>query len=775
MGKLNATTNNARRHAAALRDKIALNRRELLIGGGIGAGLLIGYAVWPRAWRSNLNAAEGETIFNPFLKIGDDGKITVIVPQTEYGQGVTTALPQILADELGADWRTIAVSPAPIHPAYANRLLVNEDAELVTPRAYVPTFVSKARQWMIDQDARRDAVMLTGGSTSIRAFEEDFREAGAAARALLQMAAAARFKAKAPDVTWDTLRAEGGFIYGPNGMSARFADLAAEAASYDPPSEIPHRNPGERGLYGKDLPRLDTPSKVDGSPIFAGDIRLPGLIYASVRQGPLGRNHITAMDRNAGKAVKGVLHIIEEADWVAVTASSWWAADKALNLLAPTFETKGAAADSVAIERGLKTALSESGTRIDEVGDIDGAFTNRPLVSSTYEVAPALHASMETRTATARVQDGRLQLWVASQAPSLCRSAVANAIGYSDDDITLFPMMAGGHHGIGFEHDVAVQAAKIAVKVGKPVQLIWSRAEEILQDRPRGPARAKMTATLDTAYNIFGLKADIAAPPTYHEWTDRIYEDAAPQDALQSAAGKSDAHAVRGAIPLYAIPHRAVDYHSADIPLPTGHWRGQADSYTCFFTECFVDEMAAKSGLDPMGYRLQMLVNQTEMARCLTQSTMLGEWEGGTRGTGQGIACHAMRGSYIAVTVTAHPTERGLRVRRIAAAVDVGRVVNPTLVQQQIEGGLIFGLAAALGSTTGYTKGLANVRTLGGLRLPKLAQSPEIIVEIIQSDRAPGGVSELAVPPVAPALANAYFSATGQRMRRLPFSLTPIT
>lgn len=677
-----------------------VDRRTVLIGGGSGAGLLVGYALWPRPLRA---ATSGETVFNPFVRIGQNGIVTVIVPQTEYGQGVTTALPQILADELGADWRKVTIAPAPIHAAYANPLA-------------------------------RGAVMLTGGSTSIRAFDLPYRQAGAAARALLQMTAAKRFGVK----DWDKLRVEDGFVHGPQGMRLEFGDLANEAAGFDLPAEPRLRKPGSGQLVGKALPRLDTPAKVDGSAVYAGDVRLPGLIYASVRQGVAGRN------RNAAQAVRGVLDIVEEKDWVAVTGTSWWAANKGLEALAPALETHSVT-DGATMEAALSAALASPGSRIHHVGNIDAALGLNPQISATYEVAPALHGSLETRTATARLRDGQLDLWVATQAPGGCRAAVARATGLAAEKVTLIPTMAGGHHGIGFDHDAAVQAAILAIKLQKPVQLIWSRAEEIAQDRPRAPARATMTATLDAAGNIQAFKADIAAPLAD---TDSISEP--------------NIQAVRGALPPYAVPHRAVDYHSADIALATGHWRGQADSYNCFFTECFVDEMAAHSALDPLDYRLLMLDQNPALARCLTTAARLGGWN---NGSGQGLACHAMRGSFIAVMVTAEPTPYGLRIERIAAAVDVGRVINPALVRQQIEGGLIFGLAAALGSTGA---------TLAALRLPRLAQTPELRIELLTSDRAPGGVSELGVPAVAPALANAYHSATGQRIRRLPFSLRPI-
>ena len=746
-----------------------LDRRQVLIGGGVGLGLLVGFALWPRDYPANVPVGKGEALFNPFVKIGKDGVVTVIVPQTEYGQGVTTALPQILADELGADWRTIAVSPAPIHPAYTNNLLVNEDAELVTPRALVPHWASHMRATIVSEMATRDATMLTGGSTSLRVFEARYREAGAAARILLQMTAADQW-----GVDWEECQTSKGFvIHGKERV--RFADIAESAAHQKLPSAIIYRAPGPDGLYGKEVPRLDAPAKVDGSAQFAADIRVPGMVYAAIRHGPLGETRLQSIDRIAAKKQRGVIDVIEAERWVAVLASNWWAANQALELLAPVFVNQGPLADSAAIAKGLKQALTQSGTRMAERGDVNGAFAGRPLVNATYEVAPALHAPLETRSATAVLERDHLRLWVATQAPAQCRLAVARATGIREADITLFPMLAGGSFGIGFEHDIAVEAAILTQKSGKPVQLIWSRAEEAMQDRPRAPARAKMTATLDTAFNIHGLRTAIAAPPTYHEWEGRVFDGKDAITAMQDGIGRDDAHATQGAMPLYAIPHVGVDYYSADVGLPTGHMRGQADGYSCFFTECFVDEMAAKSPMDPLSYRMQMLVDQPAMARCLTQAAMIGEWEGGAPGIGQGLACHAMRGSMIAVMISAQPTERGLRIERIAAAVDAGRVVNPSLVRQQIEGGLLFGLATALGGSSQYTKGIVDARDLASLRLPHLAQSPEIRVNLLPSNRAPGGISELGVPAVAPALANAYYKATGQRMRRLPFSLKPIT
>ncbi|WP_152998818.1 molybdopterin cofactor-binding domain-containing protein, partial [Sphingopyxis sp. H115] len=287
------------------------------------------------------------------------------------------------------------------------------------------------------------------------------------------------------------------------------------------------------------------------------------------------------------------------------------------------------------------------------------------------------------------------------------------------------------------------------------------------------PARAKLTATLNAAGGIDALVTRIAVPATSHEVRDRLFDNTPADVAQRAAAGRPDAVAVEGAASSYAIRHAAVDHCPADIGLPTGRWRGNADSYTAFFTECFVDEMAARAGTDALSYRMAMLGDAPLLARCLLTATSLGGWEGGLPGTAQGLACHSMRGSHIALMATARQSERGLQVEQLVAVVDAGRLVNPAIAHQQVEGGLIFGLAAAVGATTDYAGGVATARKLGQLGLPRLSQTPQILVEFVDSDREPGGLGEIGVPVVAPAIANAMFAATGRRIRRIPLSGHP--
>lgn len=759
-----------------IRDKVGKNRsrlphvsrRAVLVGATAAGGLALAWAVWPRSYAPNLTAAEDEHIFNAFLKIGEDGHVSVIVPQCEMGQGVTTLLPQIIADELGADWRTIAVETAPISPLYTNTLLVDEDSAVFMPRSLVPDAVADVRGWARREWAVRHAVMLTANSSSVRMFEGPCRDAAAQARALLMMAAAKRW-----DADWQDCDTQDGFVTF-KGKRLRFGDVAAVAATLEPPAEPVYRSNNADPLYGKDVTRLDLPAKVDGSANYAGDIRLPDMVFAAIRQGPFGATRLKSIDRKAGMKSPGLLHLVEHDRWIATVARNWWAANRALDHFAPVFETTGKPISSEGIDAALKAALKADGYRIRKDGDVADAMEGRTRVSAHYAVAPALHAPIETRTATAAVDGDRLRIWVATQAPAQCRDAVARAVGLPPGKVTLFPMMAGGSFDACLDHSVAVQAGIIARQIRRPVQLAWSRAEEIMRDIPRAPARAKMTATLNAAGGIDALVARIAVPSTNHEFRARLFDGTPADIAQRAAAGAPDAVAVEGALGSYAIRHFAVDHCPADIGLPTARWRGNADSYTAFFTECFIDEMAARAGSDALSYRMAMLGQAPLLARCLLTATNLAGWEGGLSGTAQGIACHSMRGSHIALVATARQSDGGLQVDQLVAVVDAGRLVNPAVARQQVEGGLIFGLAAAVGATTDYDGGLATARKLGQLGLPRLSQTPQILIEFVDSDRDPGGLGEIGVPVVAPAIANAMFAATGRRIRRIPLSADPV-
>jgi isoquinoline 1-oxidoreductase beta subunit len=745
-----------------------VSRRSLLVGATAAGGLALAWSVWPRDYQPNLTAAPDEHVFNAFLKIGDDGHISAIVPQCEMGQGVTTLLPQIMADELGADWRTIAVETAPISPLYTNTLLVDEDSATFTPRSGIPDFVADVRGWARREWAVRHAVMLTANSSSVRMFEEPCRAAAAQARALLMMAAARRW-----DADWEACDTQDGFVI-LGAKKLRFGELAAAAALLEPPAEPVYRASSPDPLYGKELTRLDLPAKVDGSANYAGDIRLPDMVFAAIRQGPLGATRLKSIDRKAGMKSPGLLNIVRHDRWIATVARNWWAANRALDAFAPVFETEGTPISSDRIDKALKAALKEDAWRIRSDGDVTEAMEGRTRVTAEYAVAPALHAPIETRTATAAPDGARLRVWVATQAPTQCRDAIARATGLAPASVTLFPMMAGGSFDACLDHNVAVQAAIVALQVNRPVQLAWSRAEEIMRVPPRAPARARMSATLNAAGGIDALVTRIAVPSTNHEVRDRLFDNTPPDVAQRAATGKADAAAVEGAASDYAIPHVAIDHCPADIGLPTARWRGNADSYTAFFTECFVDEMAARAGTDALSYRIAMLGNAPLLARCLLTATSLGGWEGGLSGTAQGLACHSMRGSHIALMATARQSEKGLQVEQLVAVVDAGRLVNPSIARQQIEGGLIFGLAAATGATTDYEGGLATARKLGQLGLPRLSQCPQILIEFVDSDRDPGGLGEIGVPVVAPAIANAMFAATGRRIRRIPLSPHPL-
>ncbi|MGH6787008.1 MAG: molybdopterin cofactor-binding domain-containing protein [Novosphingobium sp.] len=746
-----------------------LTRRGLLVGAAAGGALVVAWGLNPRRYPSPLRADPGETAVGAWLKLGDDGVVTVAVPQLEMGQGIATLIPQTIAHELGADWRRIAVEPAALSGAYANAALAAKWAEL-----WMPVFAGAAEtpgSLLALRFAQSATFTATADGMSLAAYERGAREAGAAARTMLAQAAADRW-----GVDWEECAAENGFIvHGKNRLA--FADLARDAADYDPPDPPVLRAdpPAERAadaLPGAKLryPRLDLPAKVDGSAQFAGDIRLPDMVFAAIRHSPTGDGKLARYAADKAKAVPGFLRLVEGADWLAAAASDWWAAERALLDAAPQFKVAGPA-DSGRIAKALDRALTYGDARdVHAAGETPGNFH----FARRYSVAPALHAALETASVTARVGPGKCELWVATQAPEAARRAAAEVLGIAAEDVVLYPVPAGGSFDRRLEHRHVAEAAAIARTVGKPVQLTWSRWQEHLAGLPRPPVEAALAAQLDTAGSPVSWKARIALPAAGREFGRRLFDGDAPRAAMLASAGEGDAPAVEGAAPPYSVPNLLIQHVPASIGLPVGRMRANAHGYTAFFTECFIDELARNAGREPLSYRIGLLAGDLRLAECLQRAATLAEWNGGAPGSGEGLACHRMqaggRWGRIAAVAKARRDESGIRVDSFYAVVDIGRIVNLDIARQQIEGGLLYGMGLALGSSSAWAKGRPQAERLGQLNLPRLATAPEIEIDFVEGEAAPFDPGELGVAVAAPAIANALFAATGERFRTLPLN-----
>ncbi len=724
-----------------------ISRRNLLIAGGTGIGLVVGYALWPRRVLTAVDAAPGEAVLNGFVRVGLDGHVAIVVPQVELGHGVFTTLAQIVADELGADWRTIAVETARPGPLYANALFARERDEALGTGLFSGV----------------KATLATGESGSVRAWEATLRDAGSAARALLCAAAAARW-----DADWRACDTHDGFVWrGDDKM--RFGEISAEAAKLDVPQGVSHRTGEANRLSGSALPRLDLPSKVDGSVNYAGDIRLPDMVYAVLARG-VDDGKLVSFDRKAAERVTGFLDLVDTERWIAAVATNGWAAGKALEALASRFEKPARTVGDRDITRALDAAFVDGGTRLASAGDIGAAFANADIFVQSYRIGFAPHAAIETASATAWLAGGTLELWMATQLPEAAAAAAARACGLSVDRVVLHPTMVGGSFGARYEVEIAGHVALLAQRLKRPVQLVTSRADELRHDRFRPAAAAKMAARTDADGRIAAWYARIATPASAHELHARI-GGASASAARAAAKGVSEPAAIAGAMPPYAIPIYALDHCPADLGIATGDWRGRMHGANVFFRECFVDEVAHMTGGEPFSVRMAMLGDNPRLARCLTEVAVLGNWQGGVQGSGQGLALHEMAGSCIAVLAEAQIGDAGRpRVTRLFAVADVGRVINPDVVRAQIVGGLVFGLSAATGAAISVSRSIPGPQRFGDLRLPTLADCPKIEVQLVISGVTPGGAGELAVPPVAPAVAGALFAATGTRYRQLPLT-----
>jgi isoquinoline 1-oxidoreductase beta subunit len=696
---------------------LKLDRRSLLIGGGAGIGLIVAVALWPRHWASELSVGSGEKAFGSFIKIARDGKITVAVPQVETGQGIWTALPQIVADELGAAWETVAVEPAPLAKAYANPL-------------------AKEEGWP-------EGIRITANSTSVRAFERPLREAAATAREMLIGAAADRWNID--PVTCDTAD---GFVI--NGVrTATFGELAEEAAERSPPAHPRLRTAEKSRLIGQPLQRLDGPAKADGSWRFAGDVRLPGMLFASARMAPPG-GRLRGYSREAISGVPGIRHVAARDGWIAVAADSWWAAQRALHAADPVFSGDKVPPDArTTFEQALASGDAQQWfSRGDYLSAVRGS---RPL-AATYYAAPSEHMSLEPLTATARIGANGAEIWAATLAPGF--GAANNA--------TLYPMSPGEPAGQAMESIAGPIAFELARATGRPVQVMLSQSSTQNHGRVAPGALARMTA-------LPGAGGITAA------WAMKVATVDGLGAALARLSGKGASSefgksALHGAVPPYSIPNIRIEAVQAALPFAAGYMRGSPSREFAFFTESFVDELAHAAGLEPLGFRMAMLGGNGRLARCLQAAARLANWDGGGPGSTMGIAGASAFGSHIGlVAVASIGDDQRVKVHRLFAAVDCGRAVNRGLVEQQIAAGLIWALGQASVASPEWVAGMLRARPIGAIALPRLPDAPEVVVEIIPSSEEPGGVSGLGCIPLAPAVANAIHAGSGKRMRSLPF------
>ncbi|MFT3858680.1 MAG: xanthine dehydrogenase family protein molybdopterin-binding subunit [Aquabacterium sp.] len=749
-----------------------LSRRAFLIAGAAATGgLLVGCG--RPSGRDRLGEAallpvqHGEVALNGWVRIAPDGVVTVAVPRSEMGQGVMTALPQLLIEELGARWEDVRVEQAPVARIYANvAVLLN----VVPFTSDDDSMLARAARATVQRLGYALSLQITGGSSSVRDAWEPMRTAGAAARAMLVSAAARRWGIDAADCRVE----DGQVIHGKTGEKLGFGELAQEAASIEPPSDIVLKDPSQFSLIGKPLPRGDLPGKVKGSAVFGIDIRLGGMVYAAIAQPPVFGAAIDSVDDKAALARKGVIKVLRIPQGVVVVADSWWRAKQAL---ADVKITYGLSANAHVTSATLMAQFEDElkahegfsyGARGDgSVEEPQAAFQSAAKVVEARYWAPFLaHAAMEPINCTAQVKDGRVQVWCGTQVPSLAKWKAAQVAGVDEDQVTLHVPYLGGGFGRRLETDMVEQAVAIAMQLdGRPVKLLWSREEDMQHDMYRPAALSVFKAALDAQGKVTAWQNRVAAPSVSHGSVQRLMPS--------MASDAPDKNQIEGAFDIpYDIGHIDVRQVRPVTHVPVGSWRSVGHSYNAFFTESFVDELAHAAGQDPHAWRRERLSRHARHRAVLDLAAARAGW--GTplpAGRARGIALHESFGSICAQVAEVSVSEGQVRVHRVVCAIDCGSVVNPDTVEAQMQSGIVYGLSAALFGEITLQDGRVQQSSFPDYEALRLSHMPVIETHIVPSREAPGGVGEPGTPPIAPAVCNALFALTGQRIRALPIRL----
>jgi isoquinoline 1-oxidoreductase beta subunit len=700
------------------------SRRSFLkTSAAVTGGLMLGF---------NLPGTQGEAMAagtvhtpNAWVHIADNNIITLLSARSEMGQGVYTSMPMLIAEELNVDISQIKVAAAPPGEVYVNALLGGQ---------------------------------LTGGSTSVREGWLKLRVAGAQVREMLITAAAARWS-----VDRDLVRADKGMVYGPKGLKSTYGELAEAAARMPVPEKPPIKDPKDFKVVGKRTKRVDTPAKVNGTAEFGIDVKLPGMVYASLAQCPVIGGKVKSFDGAKAKASAGVIDVVQISDGVAVVASSWWQAKKARDLLSIQWdEGAGAALSDASVIDGTRQAL-KTGKALEITkpqGDVAAALKGAAKVlEAEYVIPMQAHAPLEPMNFTAHVQGNKALLIGPTQFQQGAQGAVAGALGLKPEDVTLQTTFLGGGFGRRLELDFIVQAAEISKAVNKPVKLLWTREDDMTHDFYRPVGVNQLKAGLDASGKPVAMHFKVASQSV----TQRAF--GLPKDTM-------DPFMAEAAVTGYNIANTQHDLVIHDTGIRVGYWRAVSHNMNAFANESFMDELAKAAGKDPYEYRMSLLAGKPRFANVLKLAADKAGWgKPLAKGRALGIALMEGYDTYMAQVAEVSLSDSGeVQVHRACVAADLGHMVNPDTVEAQIQSSIIFGMGAALKHQITMTNGRVQETNYHNFQPVRMNETPKIDIVLVKSTEKPGGIGEPATAVVAPAIANAVAKLTGKRVRRLPIT-----
>ncbi|MEL6783891.1 MAG: molybdopterin cofactor-binding domain-containing protein [Pseudomonadota bacterium] len=751
-------------------------RRTFLIGGAaIAGGVAFGAYYVNRDHPNPLagKTAEGEVAFNPYLRITDDNRITIMIPRAEMGQGVTTTLAALLAEELDVELESVKAEIAPAANAYYNAAMLEEGAG--KPH-FDRSFSAEALRATMGTVGKVLGLQVTGGSSSTLDAYEKMRMAGATARETLKLAAY-----KKTGIDTDRMKTRDGHVILPDGTKLTYGSLANTAAEIDTPSNVSLRPASDWKMLGKSQPRTDMRAKSTGAPIFGMDVDLPDMVYATLKMNPRLGGPMTRMDADEARKIKGVIDVVDmtatqdEAfgGGFAVIATNTWAAFKGAEAVdvdwgpAPYPATTQGIMDVIAKTLDRSEAEGDGDVMRDE-GDVKLAFADAPrgrIVEARYQVPYLAHATMEPMNATAQLKDGELHIWAGTQAPTLVRDDCAYEAGVDKEKTFIHSTYLGGGFGRRGEIDFCRYAARLAKKTdGKPVKLVWSREEDMTHDTYRPAAISTWKARLDEEGFPVAVDGRIACPSIIKSVMGRTFPSI-------GAAGPDNTITQGAADQPYDIADYKITGVKAPVDIPIGFWRSVGNSYNGFFHECFMDEIAHATGKDPIEMRRRIMAKHPTALGTLNKVAELADWSApAIEGRGKGVAFTLSFGCWTAIAVEVAQTDDGIRIEKVSIAADIGQALDSAIVATQLQSGAIYGLSSCLGEKITFEDGMVQETNYDTYEALRMHQCPQFAIEVMETAEHMGGSGEPGTPPVIPALANAVFNLTGKRVRSMPLS-----